>query len=165
VTRHRYVLALGSNVRHVRLGRPADVIRAALREIEAAGCELEGVSPIHDSAPMGPSRRRYANAAALVATSLEPEELLQSLKAIERRFGRPRMGRRWSARVLDLDIVLWSGGAWASPDLVIPHVAFREREFVLRPAASVAPQWRDPLTGLSVRQLLARLTFAHPIPR
>ena len=165
MTRHRYVLALGSNVRHVRLGRPADVVRAALHEIEAAGCELELVSSIHDSAPMGPSRRRYANAAALVVTPHDPETLLQLLKAIERRFGRPRRGQRWSARVLDLDIVLWSGGTWATSDLVIPHVAFREREFVLRPAASVAPQWRDPLTGLSVRHLLARLTFAHPIPR
>jgi 2-amino-4-hydroxy-6-hydroxymethyldihydropteridine diphosphokinase len=79
------------------------------------------------------------------------------LQSIEARFGRRRRGQRWRARVLDLDIVLWSGGAWASPGLIVPHVAFRERLFVLGPAAKIAGDWRDPVTGLSLRQLLARL--------
>jgi 2-amino-4-hydroxy-6-hydroxymethyldihydropteridine diphosphokinase len=61
--------------------------------------------------------------------------------------------------VLDLDIVLWSGGAWSSPDLTVPHIAFRERGFVLDPAAAIAPAWRDPVSGLTLRQLAAR---RHP---
>jgi 2-amino-4-hydroxy-6-hydroxymethyldihydropteridine diphosphokinase len=67
--------------------------------------------------------------------------------------------------VLDLDIVLWSGGPWASERLVIPHPEFRSRAFVLAPAAAVAPGWRDPVTGRTLRQLNARLLHAVTSPR
>jgi len=141
------------------------VLRAALAELDRNGLTLEAASPVLATAPLGPSHRRYANAAALVQGDMAPDDLLRRLKAIERRFGRRRRGRRWGARVLDLDIVLWSGGAWASPSLTVPHPAFRERRFVLVPALAAAPpRWRDPLTGLSLRHLLARLTRPRPLP-
>ena len=60
--------------------------------------------------------------------------------------------------MLDLDVILWSGGPYAEPGLTIPHPLFRIRDFVLAPAAHVAADWRDPVTGLTVRQLHARLT-------
>jgi 2-amino-4-hydroxy-6-hydroxymethyldihydropteridine diphosphokinase len=137
------------------------VIGAALAALEQADLSVEAASRIVTSRPIGPSRRAYANAAAIVRTDLEPPDLLAELLVIETRFGRRRRGQRWGARVLDLDIVLWSGGAWASPGLVIPHVSFRERDFVLRPAAEIAGDWRDPLSGLFLRQLLARLISAR----
>ena len=59
--------------------------------------------------------------------------------------------------MIDLDIILWSGGSWGEPALTVPHRLFRGREFVLAPLARVAADWRDPVTGLSVRQLAARL--------
>ncbi|MFO1254637.1 MAG: 2-amino-4-hydroxy-6-hydroxymethyldihydropteridine diphosphokinase [Sphingomonadaceae bacterium] len=161
----RYLIALGSNVRHRRFGPPERVLAAALGQLEARGIRIERAGPVIRSAPVGPSLRRYANSAALVTCSLEPDELLAQLKAIERSFGRRRGGRRWGSRVLDLDIILWSGGAWSSPGLTVPHTAFRERRFVLGPAAAIAPNCRDPLTGLTLRQLSARLTRPQPIPR
>jgi 2-amino-4-hydroxy-6-hydroxymethyldihydropteridine diphosphokinase len=151
----RYLIALGSNVRHHRHGLPPAVLRAALADLAAAGIAVERASHVVTTAPLGPSPRRYANAAALIATDLAPGPLLRRLKAIERRFGR-RGGRRWSSRVLDLDIVLWSGGAWSGPGLIVPHIAFRERRFVLDPAAAIAPLWRDPVSGLTLRQLAGR---------
>lgn len=162
--KQRYLVALGSNRRHHRHGRPPAVLRAALAALDADGLKLERASPLVSSAPLGPSRRRYANAAALLRTELSPDDLLDRLKALERRFGRRRGGRRWQERVLDLDIVLWSGGAWASERLTVPHIAFRARLFVLRPAAAIAPRWRDPLTGLTVRQLFFRAR-RRPAPR
>lgn len=135
-----------------------------MAEVRAAIAVLPGmvaVSPIIASDPVGPSIRRYANAVALVETVEEPPAVLARLKSIERAFGR-RRGQRWSARVIDLDIVLWSGGAWWSRGLTIPHAAFRERDFVLGPLLRVAPDWRDPLTGLRVRQLHARLLRTLP---
>lgn len=151
----RYLIALGSNVRHHRHGLPPMVLHAALAELDATGLRIERASHVISTAPLGPSPRRYANAAAILTTDLAPDALLRRLKAVERKFGR-RSGRRWASRVLDLDVILWDGGIWRSPGLTVPHMAFRRRRFVLEPAAAIAPGWRDPLTGLTLRQLAGR---------
>lgn len=161
----RYVIALGSNVRHPRHGLPPAVLRAALAAMADAGLAIEAASPIIASAPLGPSRRRYANSAARVATPLAPPALLALLQAVEMCFGRVRRGARWGARTLDLDIVLWSGGTWRSRTLTVPHPAFRARTFVVGPANAVAPKWRDPQTGCTIRHLHARLTRRAPARR
>lgn len=140
------------------------MLAAALAALEGHGVFVERASPIIASAPLGPSLRIYANAAAVVRTTLSPAELLVRLKHIECTFGRRRGGRRWATRVLDLDIVLWGGGAYESPGLTIPHAAFRQRHFVLTPANRIAPDWRDPRTGLTLRQLSARLTRRKTLP-
>lgn len=164
---HRYLIALGSNVRHPRHGAPREVLRAAARALDSAGMDLEALSPIIASAPLGPSRRRYANACALVSSPLAPAALLARLQSIEHTFGRVRRGAPWRARTLDLDIVLWSGGALADieANLVIPHPAYRTRPFVLGPATTIARDWRDPLTGLATKHLASRLTRRRPTPR
>jgi 2-amino-4-hydroxy-6-hydroxymethyldihydropteridine diphosphokinase len=113
-------------------------------------------SPIIDSAPIGPSTRRFANAVAMIETDESPPALLARLKRIERASGR-RPGRRWGARVIDLDIILWSGGIWADRTLVIPHPAFRQRGFVVASLVRIAPDWIDPVTGRTIRQLAHRL--------
>jgi 2-amino-4-hydroxy-6-hydroxymethyldihydropteridine diphosphokinase len=161
----RYLIALGSNQRHARFGTPRRVLVAALERLEAEGVHVTAAAPMIETAPIGPSTRRYANSAAVIETGLEPEALLALLKRIERAFGRRPGGQRWRARVLDLDIVLWSGGAYASDALTIPHPLFRERRFVLAPALAVAPDWRDPMTGATVRQLHARLTGLSALPK
>ena len=161
----RYLIALGSNKRHHRHGAPAGVLAAALDALAAQGIAVLAVAPVLQSAPLGPSKRRYANGGALIESDLDPEELLSLLKSTERQFGRRSGGQRWSSRVLDLDIVLWSGGAWSSPELTIPHKSFRQRDFVLRPARALAPLWRDPITGLSLNHLHARLTQPRRLRR
>jgi 2-amino-4-hydroxy-6-hydroxymethyldihydropteridine diphosphokinase len=141
------------------------VLAAAIKRLEAEGVRVIAAAPVIETEPVGPSIRRYANSAALIETDLEPEDLLALLKRIERDFGRRASGERWRARVLDLDVILWSGGANASPSLTIPHPLFRSRAFVLDPAAAIAPDWRDPLTGATVRQLHARLTAPSALPK
>lgn len=155
---HRYLIALGSNQRHAVFGSPDDIISAALVKIAGHGIAVEAASAVVHSRPLGPSLREYANAAAIVRTALEPPALLALLQQVESRFGRRRLGQPWRARTLDLDIVLWSGGCWADDALVIPHREMRNRAFVLRPAAAIAPRWRDPLSGLTLKHLLTRLT-------
>jgi 2-amino-4-hydroxy-6-hydroxymethyldihydropteridine diphosphokinase len=134
------------------------VIAAALGRLAGEGVKVRRAAPVLLTDPVGPSLRRYANSAAVVETLLEPPDLLALFKHLEREFGRRRGGRRWTSRVLDLDVILWSGGAYAEPGLTIPHPLFRTRDFVLAPAARIAPTWRDPVTGLTVRQLHAQLT-------
>ena len=158
-----YLIALGSNRRHGLYGAPDGVVRAAMEELAAFGTVLAR-SPVIASAPMGAARRRFANAALVMESELDPPALLAALKRTEREFGR-RPGQRWGDRVLDCDIILWSGGRWVSPGLAIPHPAFRLRRFVLDPARAIAPGWRDPVTGLTLSQLHARLTRPRPLPR
>ncbi|ATY33134.1 2-amino-4-hydroxy-6-hydroxymethyldihydropteridine diphosphokinase [Sphingomonas psychrotolerans] len=146
-----YAIALGSN-RRGRHGSPEAEIEAAL----AALGKVVAVSPVLRTAPLGPSKRRFANAVALIESDEDPPALLGRLKAIERGFGR-RRGRNWGARVIDLDIVLWSEGMWGERRLTVPHTHFRERGFVLEPLLAVAPDWRDPVTGLRIRQIAHRL--------
>lgn len=167
---HRYLIALGSNRWHPHHGPPAATLRAALKvlgeqALAGQGLAIVAAGPIVASAPLGPSRRRYANSAAIVASPLAPRALLALLQATEAAFGRRRRGQAWSARVLDLDIVLWSGGSWADPQLTIPHLHFRARPFVLAPAVAIAPGWRDPHTGLTLRHLHARLTAPRALPK
>ncbi|PIW56344.1 MAG: 2-amino-4-hydroxy-6-hydroxymethyldihydropteridine diphosphokinase [Sphingomonadales bacterium CG12_big_fil_rev_8_21_14_0_65_65_10] len=147
-----YLVALGSNRRLRPFGDPRHVVRAAMEELAALGT-VTARSPIVASDPVGPAQRRFANAAVLLDSAFDPSSLLAGLKRLEREFGRRRSGQRWRDRTLDLDIVLWSGGAYAEPDLQIPHPLFRERDFVLAPAAAIAPRWRDPVTGRTLRQL------------
>ena len=153
---HEYVIALGSNMRVPRVGGPRRVLAAAIEAMAGEGVKVLDMSRIRSSLPVGPSHRRYANGAARVESPLAPEQCLELLQDIETRFGRKRRGARWRSRPLDLDIILWSGGAWLSPELTIPHPLFRIRDFVSRPAAEVAPHWRDPVSGLTLRQISAR---------
>lgn len=157
-----YLIALGSNQRHHRYGAPRAVLGAAVAALAEAGLTVLESAPVIDSAPLGPSLRRYANGAALVRSALGPVAMLGLLQRIEAAFGR-RRARRWGSRVLDLDIVLWEGGGWRSGGagrqaLTVPHGAYRERGFVLGPAMAVAANWRDPLTGFTPRHLHSRLT-------
>jgi 2-amino-4-hydroxy-6-hydroxymethyldihydropteridine diphosphokinase len=153
-----YAIGLGSNRRHGRYGRPAAVLGAAMDRLHPAAA-----SAIMQSDPIGPSSRRFANAAILIETPLAPPDLLARLKTIEREFGR-RRGRRWGERVLDLDILLWSGGRWSTRTLTIPHRGLAQRVFALAPLAKIAPDWRIPSLS-TVRQQLARLTRPRPIHR
>jgi len=153
-----YAIAIGSNRRGRHGGPRAEVIAAI-----AALPGVTAVSRLIETAPVGPSIRRFVNAVVLVACTDSPPALLRRLKAVERHFGR-RRGQRWAARVIDLDIVLWSGGVWRSPGLVVPHVAYAGRDFVLGPLATIAPRWRDPSSGRTMRQLAHRLHKVDPTP-
>ena len=151
-----YAIAIGSNRPHGRHGRPAGVVEAAIARLDADFGLFDASQLVLNSAHGG-AGRDFANAVALVESSLEPPELLRRLKAIEREFGR-RSGRRWGPRVLDLDLVLWSGGKWRSRQLTVPHPQLERRSFVVQPLASVAPNWR-------VRGSLTAHHLAHRLAR
>jgi 2-amino-4-hydroxy-6-hydroxymethyldihydropteridine diphosphokinase len=157
---HVYALALGSN-RALSADRTPPRLLAEAMALIGARMRMIAMSPIIDTPPLGPSLRRYANAAILVETPLTPPALLQCLQAVEARLGR-RRHRRWGARTMDIDIILWSGGRWRERRLTVPHAAFRSRSFVLTPLSFIASGWRDPRTGLAIRHLSARLKKAKP---
>jgi 2-amino-4-hydroxy-6-hydroxymethyldihydropteridine diphosphokinase len=156
---HLYAIAIGSNRTHHRYGRPAGVVEAAIARLDR-DFGLFDASPILLNPAHGLAGRDFANAVALVESDLDPPEMLKRLKHIEREFGR-RRGRRWGPRVLDLDLVLWSGGKFRSRQLTIPHPQIEQRGFVLQPLAAVSPYWR--IRGsFNVRHLAHRLARKRP---
>jgi 2-amino-4-hydroxy-6-hydroxymethyldihydropteridine diphosphokinase len=156
---HLYAIALGSNRRHVRHGRPAGVIEAAIARLDAE-FELFDASPILLTKAIGGAGRDFANAVVLVESELKPLAILRPLKGLERSFGR-RPSKRWGPRVLDLDLIAWDGPKLSSRRLTIPHPRFKVRTFVLDPLAAIAPGWRID-GGLTVRQLASRLGKRRP---
>jgi 2-amino-4-hydroxy-6-hydroxymethyldihydropteridine diphosphokinase len=158
----RYLIALGGN--RYRKGPPQRMIGRAIKALKKAGVEVNARSPVIATDPLGPGTRRYANAAIRAKSDLSPPELLTLCKTVEHKLGR-RSGRRWGDRVIDLDLILWSGGCWSGEALTLPHPEFRRRSFVLDPLAAIAPRWRDPVTGLTVRHLRHRLRRNIPVDR
>ena len=151
---HLYAIAIGSNRRHIRHGAPTGVVAGAMAALDLS-FELFAVSPIIINPAIGGAGREFANALALVVTGSDPETMLVALKAIERDFGR-RPGKRWGARVLDLDIIAWSGGRFRSRNLIVPHPRLAKRDFVIDPLRAIAPEWRI-VGALTARHLAARL--------
>ena len=85
--------------------------------------------------------------------------LLERLLAIELEFGRTRP-YGGAPRTLDLDLILYGDAIIDEPGLQVPHPRFRERRFVLEPLAEIAGDWRDPVSGQSITELLRSLKGA-----
>jgi 2-amino-4-hydroxy-6-hydroxymethyldihydropteridine diphosphokinase len=149
------LIALGSNRRHGRHGRPEGVLRAVVAELAARGLETVRVSRLRPTAPVGPGGRRFANGAVAVRSALPLPAVLRLIKQLERDFGR-RGGRRWGDRVLDLDIIGAGDAVLRQGGLTVPHPGVASRRFVLDPLVDIAPDWRHPLSHLTARQLRAR---------
>ena len=152
-------LGLGSN-----LGDRRRNLEAAIEALRAhPQITVSAVSSFLETEPVGgpPGQGEFLNAAAEIETDLAPEALLEELKRIERALGR-KPGPRWGPRQMDLDILLYGETILETDSLVIPHPRLRERRFVLAPLAEIAPDARDPVTGLSVRDLLEKVSGTFP---
>ncbi len=147
---------------HGRHGPPRAVLAAAIAALAPMGFLVEAQSPIVESAPLGPARRRYANAVVSARHPGPPAAILEALQAVERAFGR-RRARRWGPRVLDLDLLAVGACTVCSPALTLPHPGIAHRAFVLGPLLAVAPGWRHPVSGLGVRHLHHRLHRPRPV--
>ncbi|MXY24711.1 MAG: 2-amino-4-hydroxy-6-hydroxymethyldihydropteridine diphosphokinase [Acidobacteria bacterium] len=159
---HLTVVALGSN-----LGDRRAHLAYAVSRLETL-LERLRVSPFVESTFVGdPSlgpQPSYLNGVVVGSSSSDPATLLRELHAIERASGRTRPHAQ-APRTLDLDLILMGNLTVRTPEVVIPHPRFRERRFVLEPLAAVAPDLVDPMSGRTVRELLAVLDEVdQPLP-
>jgi 2-amino-4-hydroxy-6-hydroxymethyldihydropteridine diphosphokinase len=147
------LLGLGANLPS-RAGPPAAALRAALDALSEKDVQVLAVSRFF-AAPAWPDPRdpEFVNAAAEIATKLNPGDLLKRLHAVEERFGRIRSAPN-APRTLDLDILDFEGRIESGPP-ILPHPRLSDRVFVLVPLLDIAPAWRHPATGRSIGDMLA----------
>lgn len=134
-------IGIGSNV-----GDRAGFCRKAVSLLgESEDVEVSSVSSLYETSPLGgPPQRSFVNLVVRVETSLDPRGLLETCKRIEQRMGREPSELRWGPRVADLDILLYGSEKVSEPDLEIPHVRLKERNFALVPLLEIEPDLTDP---------------------
>ncbi len=136
------ILGLGSNV-----GKRATHLKRAISRLSRGrGAVLSGVSAsrVYESSALVPAGAPpawdlpYLNCALSGETTLDPEGLLRHIKDLEKSLGRQEH-ERWAPRVIDIDILWWSGREVRSQELTVPHPGMLKRPFVLEPLRDLIP--------------------------
>ena len=147
----RVAISLGSNLgdRRAHLEYAIDALQIDFSDLL--------ISSFLETQPVGvgPEHGTYLNAALVGRTQLPARVLLERLLEIEEERGRARP-YPMAPRTLDVDLILYGDAIIEEDGLSVPHPRFREREFVLRPLAEIAPEMVDPVTNTTIADLLNR---------
>lgn len=158
------LIGMGANLvsRH---GTPMATQKFALMRLAEGDVRVRATSPWYESAPVPVSDQPwFVNCVALLTTELSATALLARLHEIEHEFGRVRR-ERWEARVLDIDLLDYCGEVRGEPGLELPHPRMADRAFVLLPLRDLVPDWRHPVTGRTVDEMIADLPAGQQIRR
>ena len=153
----RCLLGLGSNLGD----RQAMLRRATGKVARLPRCRLLARSHWYETVPIGgpTGQGAFLNAALLLQTSLQPQEIATSIHAIESELGRNRVVR-WDARAIDIDLLIYGSRVINSPALMVPHPRMSFRRFVLEPVVEIAGGLVHPTSAWTVARLLGHLTSA-----
>lgn len=121
---------------------------------QTGGIEILKSSSVYRTDPWGKTDQDvFYNQAFLASCKVEVAELMQIILKVEEKIGRVRV-EKWGPRIIDIDIVLFGDSIVNTEQVIVPHLHFRERSFVLKPAAEIAPDFLDPVTGKTIKDLL-----------
>jgi len=143
-------LGLGSN-----LGDRRANLASAAERLRSADLRINQESSIYETEPRDlPDQPWFLNQVIEAVTSLFPRQLLSRIQKIEREMGRKRLVAK-GPRNIDIDILLFEDVIIATDGLEIPHPRMAQRRFVLEPLAELAPDLHHPVTGKTIREMLA----------
>ena len=147
---HQVYIGIGSNVGNKR----ENFFEAVTRLAKLPDTRVLKESSLYESEPLGEAKEWYVNGAVEIETKFKPDMLLKKFKNIERSMGRKKVKKRWVARIIDLDILLYDSAVVKKKNLRIPHPEMPTRKFVLIPLSEIAPQVVHPELGVTISELL-----------
>lgn len=151
--RSQVIIGLGSNLndRFAALSHALTLLKEEAGDIVAA-------SSVWETEPWGfDADDQFLNMIVVLETGKQPRQLMQLFRSLEGRMGRKRSGGgRYESRIIDIDILLWQERVISMPGLEVPHPKLADRRFVLEPLYEVAPDAVHPVTGLTVKEMLAQ---------
>lgn len=146
-------ILLGSN-----LGNRQLLVNQACKMIEERCGKIVAKSRLYESEPWGfKSEHWFLNQVVEINTSLTPDELMDTLLAIEKELGRDRSTPHegYVSRPMDLDILYWNDDLIAdNQHVIVPHPRLHLRRFTMLPLCDVAPDYVHPILKKTNRQLL-----------
>lgn len=146
---HWLVLLLGSN-----LGNRIEHLERARLELTADVGSIIQMSNIYESEPWGfKDQLPFLNQALILETDYRPHIVLENNLQIEQRMGRIRE-TPWGPRIIDIDILFYEELIYEASDLQIPHPHISDRRFVLTPLDEIIPEFRHPVLGKTMKELL-----------
>lgn len=147
---HRAYLGVGSN-----MGDKRQYIQNAVEALKSDSLiVVRRVSDLIVTEPYGGVEQDdFLNGVIEIETLRTPHELLDTLHEIEAAADRVREVH-WGPRTLDLDIIFYDKLVYEDDTLVIPHQDMENRRFVLEPLSTLVPNYRHPVLGKTVVQLL-----------
>lgn len=150
---HKVYLSFGSN-----MGNREEYIRQGIEKLSRhEACRVLTVSKLIQTEPYGGVEQEdFLNGCLEMETLLTPEELLELLHGIEAEAGRERK-IHWGPRTLDMDILFYDRECIETEELLIPHGDLQNRRFVLEPLGELAPNFRHPVIGKTVKEMLEEL--------
>lgn len=145
----RIYISIGSNI------EPARHVRLAVTALHEYFGKLD-ISSVYESEAVGFAGDNFYNLVVGLDTELAVNEVNRILHAIEDRYGRERSGPRFSARTIDLDLLLYDELVMAEGKLVLPREEILQNAFVLWPLAEIAPELIHPIEKTAMSVLWAR---------
>lgn len=154
-----YYIALGTNVGNYR-----NNFSRAVFELSKIG-NISKIANIYKSKPYGYLKQNYFyNTMVYLKSEIHPNELIKKIHLIERKLQKNKRIIN-GPRKIDLDIIFWDQKIFKNNNLVIPHPRAKERDFVLCPLLDIAPFFKDPVSKLSVKELIKNLKDHYVIEK
>lgn len=150
--RAQVIIGLGSN-----LNDRFAALSGTLRLLKEEAGDIVAASSVWETEPWGfEADDQFLNMVVVLETGKQPSQLMQLFRSLEGRMGRKRSGGgKYESRIIDIDILLWEDRVISMPGLEVPHPKLADRRFVLEPLSEVAPDAVHPVTGLTVKEMLA----------